>query len=92
MSVLTLPLTTSGGSIVGSYSDSAGHGTHGFLYANGNYTTLDDPNGFGATSAIGIDGTNIVGYYTDSSEKTHGFLYNGAKFTTLDDPNGVGST
>jgi len=82
----------SGGSIVGSYNDSAGSGEHGFMYTNGNYTTLDDPNGFGSTCASGIDGGNIVGYYTDGNHKTHGFLYSGANYTTLDDPNGVGST
>jgi sugar lactone lactonase YvrE len=81
--------------IVGSYAipSFVGLGTsHGFLYANGSYTTLDVPNATGGTYVNGIDGSNIVGYYIDSAEKTHGFLYNGTNYTTLDDPNGVGST
>jgi sugar lactone lactonase YvrE len=82
----------SGGAIVGSYNDSAGTGEHGFLYANGKYTTLDAPNGFGATCANGIDGGNIVGYYTDGAGATHGFFYNGGNYDSFDDPNGIGST
>ena len=82
-----------GGAIVGTYwitsFDSVGT-PHGFFYTNGNYTTLDAPNASGGTFANGIDGGNIVGYYTDSA--THGFLYNGASYTTLDDPMSAGST
>jgi len=38
------------------------------------------------STAWGISGNNIVGYYTDGNFVDHGFLYNGSAFTTLDDP------
>ena len=50
----------SGNTIVGYYTDDGGN-QHGFLYTNGNYATLDYPNGLGSPSAIEIDGSNIVG-------------------------------
>jgi hypothetical protein len=50
------------------------------------YATLDDPLAVGGTFAQGISGTNIVGYYVDSSDNAHGFLYNGSTWTILDDP------
>lgn len=46
------PLATNGtaaagindfGQIVGVYNNNSGGLTHGFLYSNGHYTTLDDP-------------------------------------------------
>jgi uncharacterized membrane protein len=54
-------------SFVGKYTDSAGN-THGFLLSGGNFTSLDDPNGFG-TIAYGISNHGqIVGtYVTDAS-------------------------
>jgi hypothetical protein len=48
--------------------------------------------GYGGTIASGIDGGNIVGWYTDANGFIHGFLYNGKTYTTLDDPNGLGTT
>jgi probable HAF family extracellular repeat protein len=62
------------GQIVGYYADSSFH-LHGFLYNDGNYTTIDDslasPPG---TQAYGINATGqIVGDYGDSSG-VHGFL------------------
>ena len=76
------------GQVVGSYRDAAS--THGFLYANGTYTTLDDP--LGITQAFGInDAGQIVGIYADSTGY-HGFLYNGGIYTTLDGPLGTAST
>jgi hypothetical protein len=51
--------------------------------------TLDAPLGTQGTSAQGIEGNNIVGFYTDSSGTDHGFLYDnesGEWTTTLDDP------
>jgi hypothetical protein len=34
----------------------------------------------------GINGSNIVGFYTDGYLVSHGFLYNGSTWTTLDMP------
>ncbi len=58
------------------------------VFANAQtFTTLNDPlHPLGGTSAQGIDGNNIVGYYSDSSGRNHGFLYNGSTYMTLDDP------
>ena len=48
------------------------------------YTTLDVPGAI-ATYDYGIDGGNIVGYYSDS-RAIHGFSYDGTTYTTLDVP------
>ena len=56
------------------------------------YTTLDDPLGTGGTTAYGISGNNIVGWYANSSGWQLGFLYNGSTYTTLTDPLSVQST
>jgi len=50
----------------------------------GIWTTLDYP-GAKTTEAYGISGSNIVGWYMDSSG-VHGFLYDGTTWTTLDMP------
>ncbi|MGC2112309.1 MAG: hypothetical protein WA655_22510, partial [Candidatus Korobacteraceae bacterium] len=53
------------GQVVGQYMDSAGL-THGFLYtvSSGQYTSIDDPNGVGATIVNGInDNGTIVGFF-----------------------------
>ena len=47
------------------------------------YTTLDVPGAI-STSAFGIDGGNIVGYYSDGSGNRHGFSYDGTAYTTFD--------
>lgn len=75
--------------IVGSYySDAAG--THGFEYANGNYSAIDFP-GASATVAIGIADTgDVVGWYSLSGSN-HGFLRHAGAFTTIDYP-GASST
>ena len=57
-----------------------------------NFTTLNDPNGVKGTRILGISGSTIVGYSTDSNYKISGFTYNGSAFTTLNDPNGVNGT
>ena len=61
------------GEVVGSYVDSLGT-DHGYLYRNGTYTTIDDPNaGSMGTNASAInDSGRIVGDYTDSTTP-HGF-------------------
>jgi probable HAF family extracellular repeat protein len=79
------------GQIVGYYNDSAGL-AHGFLFSNGNYTTLDDPLATGGTFITSINNTGqLVGYYNDASGQ-HGFLYNDGTFFTLDNPLGVRGT
>jgi probable HAF family extracellular repeat protein len=79
----TVPLgINNAGQIVGYYSDAMGF-THGFVYSNGTYTTLDDPLGVGTTRALGInDFGQIVGSYGGR----HGFLYSGGTYTTIDYP------
>ncbi len=64
------------GVAVGFYMDKAG-ATHGLYYtpANGNWTTIDDPNGAGGTVVNGINNMNqLVGFYTDAAGNTHGML------------------
>lgn len=74
------------GEVVGTYYND---GQHGFLYAGGNYTTIDDPLGT-FTQLDGInDAGQIVGefYYNGN---WHGFLYSNGTYTTLDNPAGAG--
>jgi hypothetical protein len=64
--------------------------TMGFIpysvYADGfTYTTISYPDA-SSTYANGIDGNNIVGFYSDASGTCHGFLYNGSTYTTIDYP------
>jgi hypothetical protein len=76
------------GDVVGSYDN-----RHGFIYHNGVYTTIDDPNGVNGTWAQGInDHGQIVGYYKDGNNVQHGFIDSGGIFTTIDDPLGVHGT
>lgn len=60
--------------------------------ARAGFITLDDPLANGSTYASGIDGNNIVGYYTDSSRLVHGFIFDGATYTTLDDTSALYGT
>ena len=78
------------GQIVGHYFD--GTHTHGFIYNNGTYTTLDDPLGTDTFITGENDNGQIVGYYTDLSGGEHGFLYVGGTFTTIDNPSGMQPT
>jgi hypothetical protein len=60
--------------VVGSW---AGKGTivHGFVWSNGKATTLDDPNGPGATTIQGINSSgDLVGFYSDSTGNVDGFV------------------
>ena len=52
------------------------------------WTTINDPLGVNDTNLQGINGNNIVGYYSDASSASHGFLYNISTqvWTTVDDP------
>lgn len=63
---------------------------YGYLYNGSTFTTLNDPmadapKGAG-TYAMGISGSNIVGYYTAKTNHTYGFIYNGKSYATLDNP------
>jgi probable HAF family extracellular repeat protein len=83
------------GEVVGSYETSySSSQQHGFLYQNGTYTTIDDPNaGSGGTYATGINNSGIiVGNYSDSSGLSHGFVDINGTFTTVDDPLGAKGT
>jgi probable HAF family extracellular repeat protein len=81
------------GQIVRAYYDNVGSGAHGYLYSNGTYTTLNDPNGTYGTVATGInDHGQIVGYFINSKDVEHGFLYSNGTYTMLNDPLGTHGT
>jgi len=70
-------------------------GTHGFLYSEGTFTTLDVP-GSPATSAYAInDDGQVVGGFTrpgepgEAGQPTHAYLYSIGTFTTLDVPGSI---
>jgi hypothetical protein len=74
----------SGTNIVGWFIGSGG-AYHGFLLSGGGstaspWTTLDAPGAYLSpsygTDALGIDGTNVTGFYNDAGAIAHGFLYN----------------
>ena len=61
-------------------------------HATSTWTTLDHPSAtVTATYLRGIDGTNIVGWYKDSSG-THATLYDGSTWATLDYPSETTTT
>jgi hypothetical protein len=76
----TEALGTDGTNVVGYYVDKIG-GDHGFLYSNGKFTTIDDPQGIGGTILSGISGTTVVGYYYDKNDGVHGFVAKGVSVT-----------
>ena len=81
------------GQVVGFYEPTNTFVLAGFLYSNGNYTTINDPLGTTATIADAINNHGqIVGIYTDSNNTPHGFLLSGGVYTTIDDPLGVNGT
>jgi hypothetical protein len=64
---------TPSGLVVGFYNDSAGN-SHGFIYHNGTYRTVDVP-GATSTTISGInDGGTIVGYFLNQAGNTDGFV------------------
>jgi hypothetical protein len=72
-------------------------GNYGFVYDGSTFTTIDNPLGGGGTYVTGIDGNNIVGYYTSVNQfqqitGNYGFVYDGSTFTTIDNPLGGGGT
>jgi probable HAF family extracellular repeat protein len=61
--------------VVAGYYDDASYNSHGFIWQDGNVTTLDYPGAL-QTSLTGINGYGIVsGVYTDASNNNHGFTY-----------------
>ena len=80
------------GNIVGYYFDNSDR-AKGFIFSNGNYTTIDDPLGVGGTFALGINNKDeVVGFYYDSLHRQNGFLFSNGNYTTLDDPLGLNGT
>jgi uncharacterized membrane protein len=63
---------------------------HSFLYQNGKYTNIDDPNAVW-TDATAINNHGVVAgsyqSYQNGQLFVHGFLYQNGKFTTVDHPN-----
>jgi Cu/Zn superoxide dismutase len=66
------------GEVVGTYTVGSGSSAamHGFTWtARGGFTTVDDPDGVGATTINGVNNHgDLVGFYTDSAGNTDGFL------------------
>jgi hypothetical protein len=80
------------GTIVGSYTDSTGI-VHGFQLIGSTLTTIDDPNGNGASTVCYSVGQNgvIVGAYS-SGAFSNGFMYKNGVFTDIIPPGSVGTT
>jgi probable HAF family extracellular repeat protein len=72
------------GQIVGEYLDNASNSQqHGFIYDNGDFSSLDVP-GASACSATGInDRGQVVGFYEDAAG-VHGFLSDGETIVPID--------
>jgi hypothetical protein len=69
------------GIAVGFYLDSSNL-SHGVVYnpANGQWSTVDDPNGIAGTVLNGInDKDDAVGFYTDAANNVHGVLVTGVE-------------
>jgi probable HAF family extracellular repeat protein len=64
-------------------------GSEGFVYSNGNYTTINDPLGTN-TLAFGINNSGqVVGGYNvgqGSGNYQYGFVYSGGNYTTISVP------
>jgi uncharacterized membrane protein len=60
--------------VVGAYVDASGL-THGFIFDDGEFTSVDDPQGIGTTTINGInDRGQIVGFYVAAGGNTDGFV------------------
>ena len=60
--------------VVGSYMDT-NNASHGFIYDNGRFTSIDDPDGIGTTVVNGVnDDSQLVGFYVDAEMNTDGFV------------------
>ena len=78
------------GAIVGQYTDSFTGTSPGFVYTNGNFTTLNPVANDAQVFAQGINNNGLViGFYNTDGAHDHGFLYNTANqtYTLLADPN-----
>jgi hypothetical protein len=77
------------GVVVGHYV--VGFANMGFMYQNGQYTTVQVNGGNATLTSINNAGT-VAGFYSDSAG-IHGFtLTSGGTLTTIDDPNAVHGT
>jgi hypothetical protein len=60
--------------VVGAYTDAAGL-THGFIFDDGHFQSVDDPNGVGTTLINGINNRRqVVGFFVDGAGNTDGFV------------------
>jgi probable HAF family extracellular repeat protein len=76
------------GQIVGDYRDADGI-THGYLWHDGRFTTIDGPHGTEATSLTEInDRGQILGIYSNESGASSGFLLTRGRYSTFDGPDG----
>ncbi len=72
------------GQVAGEYSD--GRKTYGFLYSNGEFSTINYPNSL-STMLHGINNNGqSIGQTGLADYMWHGFLYDGANFTTISYP------
>lgn len=79
------------GDVVGNYRDAYGV-THGFILAEGIFTTIDFPNAT-FTSARGINARgDVVGRILGPSGDEHGFLLRDGNFTQIDYPGASATT
>jgi hypothetical protein len=86
-------ITPRGDNIVGGYCDDTntpcllyGLFNHGFLWSEGQFTTIDLPDAI-VSMAIKINSRGaIVGTHLDTSEAAHGFLLSDGEFTSIDFP------
>jgi hypothetical protein len=65
------------GQVVGEYYDPTNGDVSGFLYTNGHFTTVDDPNAYapiGTEPLVINDLDQIAGWYYDSQYNAHVFL------------------
>jgi hypothetical protein len=79
------------GVIVGSYIDV--FGSHGFIYHNGQWATLDNPNApVGTTGLSGISNAGKIIGFNNPPAKTTAFLYENGAFKVIAVPNASGGT
>ncbi len=78
------------GEVLGDYLDANGI-ENGFIYANGNFSTLDVPSAV-STTPIAINNLGqVIGTYT-AGDTQYGFLYSDGTFITLNDPSAATPT
>jgi uncharacterized membrane protein len=70
---------------VGDYIKADGT-THGYLWSNGRFTTIDGPDRTGATLTEINDRSQILGVYSTQPETLSGFLFHRGRYTTIDHP------